>query len=98
MRDTKCEARPGTFRGWLRCGMCWEVKGGVALLVVSKGLMRWGNPPVSSLRWQAGWVVFWVAVACLVWGLLQDLWLIATTTFRRSGLESKKNTAASEDA
>ena len=89
-RDGQCELRPGTFREWLRCGMCWEVKGGIILLLLSKGLMLWGNPPVTGLRWRVGWVVFWVAVGCLVFGLLRDAWLIATTKFERSRSTPKK--------
>ena len=90
MNDNKCELRPGTFWDWLRCGTCWEVKGGVLLLLISKGLMLWGNPPVISLRWRIGWAVFWLAVGCLVYGLIRDLWLIATTKFERSRADSKK--------
>ena len=72
-----------TVRQWLVCGMCWEVKAGVSLLLISKLLMLWGNPQTESLRWRAGFFVFWAAVVCLVWGLLRDLWLIATTKFQR---------------
>ena len=81
-KPNECTTRMSVGQ-WLRCGMCWEVKAGVGLLVVSKLLMLWGNPPVESLRWRAGFAVFWAAVACLVWGLVRDLWLIATTKFQR---------------
>ena len=82
VKRTECTTRM-TVRQWLVCGMCWEVKAGVSLLVISKLLMFWGNPPLESLRWRGGFAVFWAAVACLVWGLIRDLWLIATTKFQR---------------
>ena len=82
VKRTECTTRM-SVRQWLVCGMCWEVKAGVSLLLISKLLMLWGNPQTESLRWRAGFFVFWAAVVCLVWGLLRDLWLIATTKFQR---------------
>ena len=79
-----CELRPTTIGEWLRCGMCWEVKGGVTLLVLSKLLLLWGSPPTESLRWRIGIIFFWLSIACLVFGLLRDFWLIASTKFKRS--------------
>ena len=81
-KQTTCATKPVTIRQWLTCGMCWEVKAGVSLLVASKLLMWWGNPPVESVRWRVGSVVFWAAVGCLVFGLIRDVWLIATTKYK----------------
>ena len=78
-----CELRPTTIGEWLRCGMCWEVKGGVTLLIISKSLLLWGAPPPTSLRWRIGIVLFWLSITCLVCGLLRDLWLISTTKFEK---------------
>ena len=82
MKRTECTTKPVSLRQWIACGMCWEVKAGVSLLVLSKLLMLWGAPPMESLRWRVGIVVFWTAVACLVSGLVRDLWLLATTKWK----------------
>ena len=92
MKGNRCETTPATVGQWLRCGMCWEVKGGVILLLISKVLMLWGHPPVSSLRWRAGWAVFWRAVGSLGYGLIRDIRLIATTKFGKAGVRASKRT------
>lgn len=81
-----CELRPTTIREWLRCDMCWEIKISVTLLAVSKLLMLWGAPPTENLRWRIGIILFWLAIACLVFSLLRDFWLLATTKFKRFSL------------
>lgn len=73
-----CNAKM-TVRQWLICGMCWEVKAGVLLLLASKLLMWWG--PVEM--WKLSLGLFWAAVALLVGGLIHDVWLIITTKFQR---------------
>ena len=73
-RHTSCHAgSPLTFRHWLMCRVCWEVKGGLVLLVCSGALIG-GRVVVGSWPWHAGIVCFWAGVACLVFGLIRDLW------------------------
>ena len=73
-----------TVTKWLTTGVCWEVKIGLVLLLISKPLLLWGAPPVASLRWRVGMLLFWLAVACLLSGLLRDIWLITTTKFQQA--------------
>ena len=78
-----------TIKQWLMCGMCCEVKGGLLLLLISKPLLLWGAPATSSIRWRVGIVLFWLSVACLVYGLLRDFRILATTKFDLWGSSKK---------
>ncbi len=79
MKLRPCQTAPMSVRKWLTCWVCWEIKVGLGLLLLSKVLLFWGLVPVRSVRWRIGLVLLWAAVACLVYGLIRDCWSLART-------------------
>ena len=61
----------------MTCWLCWEVKAGVTLLLVSWILLLWGALPLPAWRLTAGWLCYWSGVACLLYGLGRDLIIMA---------------------
>ncbi len=64
------------WRTWWTCWLCWEGKIGVPLLLPS-GVWLFGDEvPANPIRWNIGWVCYWIAVGCLIYGLIRDLFII----------------------
>ncbi len=79
MTNRVCQRKPGGVWGWFTSWVCWEVKGGFVLLLLSRALMFWLPVEVGSLQWQLGWILFWSGVALLLFGLIKDLWSLAVS-------------------
>ena len=75
-RDPERDIQPIGFRDWLTSCMCWEIKLGFPLVLLGKALLWWTDWYVPGLRWPWGQVLLWLGIACLVWGLIRDCWLI----------------------
>jgi hypothetical protein len=91
---TKSETDVIGFWEWLRCACCLEVKAGVGLLIISLLLLFSHQPLAGSPRWWIGTILYWVAITCLVAGLLRDIWVLIRTRYLRTNQnQDKKNHA-----
>jgi len=77
VEQATCQAKPRGVWGWLTCWLCWEVKAGVTLLIAAWACLLWGDLPLPRWRWTVGWICYWSGVGCLLYGLAQDLVIMA---------------------
>jgi|GEM_PF-6274078 len=76
MKSCEREFQPASFRQWLFGCFCWEVKLGAPLVLMGKMLLWWTDWRFPIGSWKVGDVVLWMGIACLVYGLIRDCWLL----------------------